>query len=568
MSNLVATEVTLQQVVEAMGGDEATETNQNIVAKEDTLKKLLGATEAFPQKILDDENRHIYGVSGILGSSPALTRMYDSVGLTAAVGTDQAGAYNSFDTRPPFTRRKCVGTWSQDQGKAVFNVAFYEGEEGYTEDGTAGDYVAVECPRAYYKMDGNELAISAMQHDGFRPFAVFCHDRNPDDTMECCYLPAYALALDANGHAASLPGLDNLQGDYKTLWDAARTYGGGSMGNFANLQPAEVNFYEWCLFTVEFATLNCQSVMNGCCNLRSNNDDSLTFIDAAHALVTPYNAARVVGEYVSVIDAAVDINDKRFQATHKILSVVRCDSSGTESSSGTYQKLELQDLGRDYYDYDTTGATQYKVAARAYRTGACNDVKTPSGSPVSNSDGYHPMRYRYRENVYGNQFKTSADLFNARVGTGDDDYYLEWYLLADPSGIATPKNFEASDLASDAFVKLGVKTEHENYASGYIVSKKYDEDYPDIWIPYVTTGGSGTTYFCDYAYLVSGNAVRVVRFGGNWNNGANDGFSNANANNAPGNGNANYGGDLNTFQFTDTPKETNVRKPSVWRHHY
>ena len=47
-----------------------------------------------------------------------------------------------------------------------------------------------------------------------------------------------------------------------------------------------------------------------------------------------------------------------------------------------------------------------------------------------------------------------------------------------------------------------------------------------------------------HAYVVNSNAVRAVRLGGNWNNGANDGFSNANANNAPANGNANYGGDL------------------------
>ena len=48
------------------------------------------------------------------------------------------------------------------------------------------------------------------------------------------------------------------------------------------------------------------------------------------------------------------------------------------------------------------------------------------------------------------------------------------------------------------------------------------------------------------AYLVNSNLVRSVRFGGNWNNGAYDGFSYANANNAPSNGNANYGGDLYT----------------------
>lgn len=46
------------------------------------------------------------------------------------------------------------------------------------------------------------------------------------------------------------------------------------------------------------------------------------------------------------------------------------------------------------------------------------------------------------------------------------------------------------------------------------------------------------------ANLVNSNVVRSVRFGGNWNNGANDGLSYINANNAPSNANANWGGDL------------------------
>ena len=47
-----------------------------------------------------------------------------------------------------------------------------------------------------------------------------------------------------------------------------------------------------------------------------------------------------------------------------------------------------------------------------------------------------------------------------------------------------------------------------------------------------------------HAYLVNSNVIRSVRRFGNWNNGANAGFGNRNANNAPSNSNANYGGGL------------------------
>ena len=489
-----------------------------------------------------------YGVSGIGQSASALTRIWDSVGMTAQVGTDgdNSAVINNFDDVTPFNRRKCVGHWEIRNGGAHFVVEAYKGDEGYTEDGTKGDYVAVECPRAYYYLKDGVLGVSAHHYQGWRPFDIFCRNHDDEDTFEYAYLPAYALAVDANGHAVSLPNLDNAQGNYAQLLNAARTYKNGALGNLAIIQPAAVNFYEWAMFTVEFAQQNSQTIMQGCAGLRHSNDDHVTFVDGTHLLTNNYQAARVVGEYIAVIGVTVDINAATYLATHKITEIVRCDASGNADASGTHQLLTVEDLGKEYYEYDLTGATEYRLAARPYRTGACNSVSTPSGSPVSNSDSYHPMKYRHRENVYGNQFHTTVDLFNKRVGTGDDDYSLEHYFLPDPSAY-TPANTnkpDATDLATDAFVKLDIETPHSKYVSGYVKSRKYSNEYPDIWIPDETTGGSASTYYADYALLVASYVVRSVRFGGNWNNGSNDGFSNFNGNNAPSNGNANYGGDL------------------------
>lgn len=489
-----------------------------------------------------------YGVSGIGQSASALTRIWDSVGMTAQVGTDgdNSAVINNFDDVTPFNRRKCVGHWEIRNGGAHFVVEAYKGDEGYAEDGTKGDYVAVECPRAYYYLKDGVLGVSAHHYQGWRPFDIFCRNHDEEDTFEHAYLPAYALAVDADGHAVSLPNLDNAQGNYAQLLNAARTYKNGALGNLAIIQPAAVNFYEWALFTVEFAQQNCQTIMQGCAGLRHSNDDHVTFADSTHLLTNNYQPARVVGEYIAVIGVTVDINTATYLATHKITDIVRCDASGNADASGTHQLLTVEDLGKEYYEYDLTGATEYRLAARPYRTGSCNGVSTPSGSPVSNSDSYHPMRYRWRENVYGNQFKTSVDLFNKRVGTGDDDYSLEHYFLPDPSAY-TPANTnkpDATDLATDAFVKLDIETPHSKYVNGYVKSRKYSNEYPDIWIPDETTGGSASTYYADYASLVLSSLVRSVRFGGNWHYGSHAGFSYFNGNNAPSNGNANYGGDL------------------------
>lgn len=492
------------------------------------------------ENIEEAEGLHKYGVSGIGQSTSALTRLWDSIGMTAQVGTDgnNSSVINDFDHVRPFNRRKCVGNWELVNGRPEFRVQAYAGDDNYKEDGTMGDYVAVECPKAYYYLKGGTLGVSAHQWDSdWRPFDIFCHDHDPHQVMDFIYLPAYALAK-KNGHAVSLPGLPNEQGHYQGLLTAARTYEGAA-GAKAILQPAAVNFYEWAMATVEFAVQNLQSVMAGASSLKSTNSDAATFLDSTHVLVA-YDAARVAGEYVAITtNTSHTVVD--YQPTHKILSVTRCNAEGEASSSGSYQKLEVEDLGAGYFEYDTE--TTYYIAGRPYYTGSCNDVSTPSGSPVNNTNGYYPMKYRHRENIWGNQNKTAADLFNQRIQSGND-YYLKWFYILDPSSY-TPSSSskpDAADLAT--FHELGVQTEVANYKDGYIKSEKYDSEFPDIRIPDVTTGASTTTYFADYASLVNSPAVRAVRFGGSWYYGASAGPSYLAGAYAPSTAAATYGGDL------------------------
>lgn len=76
----------------------------------------------------------------------------------------------------------------------------------------------------------------------------------------------------------------------------------------AILMPIAVNFYEWALFTVEFATTNCQSIMQGCASLRHSNDDLIIMSSPTEGIIQNHQAARVVGEYVSIQPSNVDIN--------------------------------------------------------------------------------------------------------------------------------------------------------------------------------------------------------------------------------------------------------------------
>ena len=493
-----------------------------------------------------------YGVSGIGNSATTLTRIFDAVGATAQVGTDGSNTsiVNDFDRFAPWMWRKCVGEWSLQNSKPKFTIGAYLGDADYTEDGSMGDYVAVEIPLSFYYMDSDKLIVSAFKvNEQYKAFDIFCVDHNQNELLDKIYVPAYALAKNSNGYAVCLPNLDNWQGDYASNFNAARTYKNGALGVYASIMQAAYNFFLWAMYTVEFATLNCQSIMKGCSELRSADADKCTFIDATHVLLNNYNAGRVANEYVC-ISTATSHTAYQYQATHQIVSITRCNDQGVADSSGTYSLIEVLDLGKSYFTYDLTGETQYQFAARPWRTGMCNSVSTPSGSPVSNSSGYYPMKYRYIENVFGNQYHTSVDLFNILVQDEQSQNYLEWYYLPDPTDITTPANIANSTdgqavLKSAPYVKLGVETPNSKYVSNYIKSKKYDPTYSDIWIPDVTgDGATSTTYFCDYASLVNSSLVRSARFGGLWAYSSSDGLSHLAALYYPAAAHASYGGDL------------------------
>jgi len=491
-----------------------------------------------------------YGVKGVGQAASALTRTYDAVGMEANVGSKTLKVNNDFDNVPPFHRRKCVGYWEKNlahEKRAVFHVLKYEGDDGYTEDGTMGDYVAVECPRCYYKLDGDELIISAHRYDGYRAFDIFCHEHNQNDTMEYYYMPAYPLAT-KDGHAVSLPGLRNEQGDWATLYNKTKTYNNSDIAQLAQLMPAAVNFYEWALMTVEFATQNIQDIMYGVAECYNGDSKSGQFTSLENTITFECNnnlTGIIAGDYIGIGNYSGG-TDYRTYTSHKVLSATSYNSK---------RILTLEETGWSNIEYNSTST--YYISGRHVPTGLTEDILTPSGVENHTATASHnAMRYRYHENCYGNQYHTSADLFdvamiipNATTTSVNVKYgaSLDWYYLPDPTSITTatnPTNNTTSLSSDDRFVKLGVFTPSENYASGYIVSKKYDLDYPDIWIPNVTENGSASTYFADQAYLVSSYVCRSVRFGGDWSSGANAGPSHAYAHAAPSHSYAISGGDL------------------------
>ena len=270
--------------------------------------------------------------------------------------------------------------------------------------------------------------------------------------------------------------------------------------------------------TIEFATTNMQSIMNGAVSMRYA-DDKIEAVPGANMIVVGSVGSNFVVGQTIYMGASYGASANVRTEYNRITAIDKCNADGTLNPSGSYYRFTYDGTDRSASIVLNTWA----VSTRPWCTGATagfapgvNAVKGHTGSPVNNTNGKYPMRYRWRENVYGNQNMTTLDLADLRVADGES-FHLDWYFLADPRKYIPFGNYGKADIQNTAkgWVKLGVSTPVASYVNGYIKELGFDTTYPWVKVPILTSGGSASTYYSDYAYLVSSREVRCVRRGGN-----------------------------------------------------
>lgn len=134
----------------------------------------------------------------------------------------------------------------------------------------------------------------------------------------------------------------------------------------------------------------------------------------------------------------------------------------------------------------------------AIATGRSDEVKTPSGSPTSNTTGTYACKYRGIENPWGNVYK-----FVDGISFSAEKVFV----------CTDPKSYSGGKTASP-YVYQG------NRAAASSNITKYEPLSRNPLIQYATaaSGGSATTYFCDYTYYSSSGTILYV--GGSWVNAA------------------------------------------------
>lgn len=476
-----ATEEAISNAETATTAANTAATNANTAAAnaQNALTELEGASVAR------------YGVKfgGSANSGATVQRLYNAFGLTANVGTDTETATNDFDNIYPWSgRKRCCGYWDEN-GSFVVNA--YEGEPGYTTDGSNGE-VWVETPLFYYKHtygdDGSEeIVITSHPIGGFEPSPI--HINADGSLSQKAYTAAYPMAV-----------VDNKPTSRSGVYTPIMSLNSGMtnarlMGEKYTTTTTAEQYVKCLLMWVEFATRDIQTKMKGCSYLSYSKDHTATVAEeAANRIIISKNYASsyVVGQGIAIGTALGSTNVAN---NRTVTAIADYDDTNTAIS----------------FDGDPVNiAVGNIVFAIAWKTGSCDNVLTSSGSPVSNTSGKYTCIYRGEETPFGNAFEWISDVLFKREGSGttEDPYSYDIYFLKDPTQYS-------NGTITNNYTKLNFKLPT---ADEYVKKLGFDSRFPWLRIP-CEAGASSSTYYADYYYRPA-YAVTAAGVGGSWNSGS------------------------------------------------
>ena len=401
----------------------------------------------------------IYGVEWTKVSAPACTRIGAASNMTAAVGADMTAAVNDFDGVYP---------WSdiQDVTDTLGNVF-------------------VRIPKFYIrKTDGvalSRIEISRTKYPGFYLPACFYDFTNGVELPHFDY--GKHLGSLSYGALASKPGV------FPLVSQNIVQFRGYAQANGTGYQQLDIHAHDAlaALFTVEFATLNSQAIMQGYSTGQYNAAHTATAAETAANRIIVANATADLFRVGQPIDIGTSLGGRQIATSRLITSIDVVDASNKAIAfDGAAVNVAI-------------GNIVYNVG---WKCGFSSGIASASGSLLAN-DGKSPCTYRGIESPWGDvwQFVDGANI-NERQA---------WVAL------------DASQYASNLFASPYVQLGYVNGSTdGYASALGHDTAYPFAEFPTSVTGGGSGSYYADYYYQTTGQRIALV--GGNWTSGSSAGL--------------------------------------------
>lgn len=411
----------------------------------------------------------IFGVYWDKSSNPTMTRTDAAVGLEANVGVDGELVRNDFDNLP---------IWGEMQ----------DVEDVY------GNYF-VRIPKFYIQKNIGKnhkmIRVSKTRYPGFYLPYVFWDFENGKE-LDYYDHGKYNASLGDGSKLESKPGKHPLiNSSIVNFRNYAQNNNDNNVG-LSGYQQLDIHAIDviQALFTIEFATLNSQSIMQGFTTGRYTASDTTTVAEADTNRVIVSNSTAnhyEIGQSIGI--GSTSHGSSNISGSSRIIIDISSYNSGNTAIYFDGEPVDI-DVG-------------YIIANRGWISGFSIDVAASSGGITNLSNGKYPCVYRGIENPWGSIY--------------------QW---VDGININNHKSWIAKNAESYASNVFASPYEELNYinaeSNGYATEMGFDYRYPFAQLTTTTSGGGASTYYADNYYQDAGQ--RVARFGGSWSAGSTAGL--------------------------------------------
>ena len=399
----------------------------------------------------------IYGVSWEAGTTnPALSRTGAAVGKVAAAGVGAGTVTNDFDTLAPWSEMTSV---TDDLGN-----------------------VFIRIPKVYVRKTATSIEISKTPHAGFYlpwVFWDFTNGRELPYYLHGKHLASLGAGNVLESKAAVYPLMNKNIVDFRGYAQANNA--GGRLG----YQQLDVHAQDLItsLFTVEFATLDCQSILQG-------------YVSGQYSATHVATVAEAGANRIIVASAHADL----FRVGQSV-SIGTSLGGNQVAYNRTITSIDVYDGSNKAISFDGAAvgiALGNIVYNSGYKTGFSSQVAASSGCVVAN-DGKHPCTYRGIESPWG-------DMWQFVDGVNINE--MQAWVCAN-----------AASYQSNLFFAPYEQLSYVNHnANGYPTELGLDPAHPEAQIPTAINAASASSRYRDYYYQASGQRVALV--GGSWSNGS------------------------------------------------
>lgn len=427
------------------------------------------------------EKEGIYTIRFDNNTSSAMGERMDdakNLGFNSAVGNGQITlGENHFDNIYPWKDMKLC-TVSGDK-------VTYEGEAGFTTDGTKGD-VFVEIPKFYVKRTVDDrydtISISGSMHEGFEVDPAFV---TPNGEADKIYVAAYLTSRDDTGNLVSvsdkIPVLDMTPNE---LVKATEAKGDG----YKEIDYAAINALQK-LFMVETGLRNSQYLYMGTCAYtvatgdKENSITALNTKENTNCIDVNVNASFIEGNMVVLYDS--DNYDESYPVAVEDVRQIKVIIDNNDGTYSVYFTGDPMDI--------TAGVTA--IAHVATKSGSTKSVSSHTGA-MSTDRGTVGFKYRNVENLWGNAY-----------------VYIDNVKIKEGIATLTDRRGNTFELAYTLPVTASGKA-----TDNMIRRIGYDIYHSSVLLPCeVGEGATISTYYGDMYNHRKDDKEYVLHYGGDWN---------------------------------------------------